>query len=75
LLGRLRLSITGAIECYVDILNRGFIKKGMGIRFGTDDTFSASVLERVMGEIVARHCGRADARMIDDQSQNNGCQV
>ncbi|KAF8595697.1 FabD lysophospholipase-like protein, partial [Ceratobasidium sp. AG-I] len=75
LLGRLRLPITTAIECYVEILNKGFVKKGLGIRFGTDEVFSATVLERVMGEIVSKHCGTVDARMIDEQNRIGGCKV
>ncbi|KAF8594387.1 hypothetical protein BDV93DRAFT_515829 [Ceratobasidium sp. AG-I] len=72
---RLRLPITTAIECYVEILNRGFVKKGLGIRFGTDEVFSATALERVMGEIVSKHCGTVDTRMIDEQNQIDGCKV
>ncbi|KAF8596369.1 FabD/lysophospholipase-like protein [Ceratobasidium sp. AG-I] len=75
LLGRLRLPITDAIECYVDILNRGFVKKGLGIRLGTDDTFRATALEAVIGDIVARHCRQSDARMIQDQDGGGGCKV
>lgn len=74
LLGRLRLTINQAIDCYVEILNRGFVKKGFGMGFGTE-VFSATVLERVLGEIVARHCGRADARMIEGTDQENSCKV
>ncbi|KAF8600373.1 FabD/lysophospholipase-like protein [Ceratobasidium sp. AG-I] len=75
LLGRLRLPISTAIECYVEILRKGFVKKGLGIRFGRDDAFSATVLERVIGEVVMRHCRRADARMIDEQSHEKECKV
>ncbi|KAF8598128.1 FabD/lysophospholipase-like protein, partial [Ceratobasidium sp. AG-I] len=75
LLGRLRLPISTAIECYVEILRKGFVKKGLGIRFGADDAFSATVLERVIGEIVTRYYGRANARMIDEQSHKQGCKV
>ncbi|KAF8598137.1 FabD/lysophospholipase-like protein [Ceratobasidium sp. AG-I] len=75
LLGRLRLPISTAIECYVEILQKGFVKNGLGIRFGADDAFSASVLERVIGEIVTRYCRRANARMIDEQNHEKGCKV
>ncbi|KAF8603736.1 FabD/lysophospholipase-like protein [Ceratobasidium sp. AG-I] len=69
LLGRLRLPIVAAIECYVEILNRGFVKKRLGIWLGTDDAFSATALEAAIGGIVARYLGRADARMIEDLNQ------
>lgn len=59
----------------MEILRKGLIKKGLGTRFGSSDMFSAAALERVMGEIVARHCGRADARMVDEQAQEPGCRV
>lgn len=75
LLGRLRLTIPEAIECYVEILSRGFVKKGLGIRFGTDDLFSATALETVLGDIVTRHCGSADARMIDVTDHGGSCKV
>lgn len=75
LLGRLRLSIPEAIECYVDILNRGFVKKGFGMRFGTDDVLSATVFEKVLGEVVAKYCGTTDARMVDEGNQDNRCKV
>ncbi|KAF8595674.1 FabD/lysophospholipase-like protein [Ceratobasidium sp. AG-I] len=75
LLGRLRLPITTAIECYVEILRKGFVKKGFSIRIGVDDAFSATALERVIGDIVTRHCGRTDARMIDEQIREKECKV
>ena len=75
LLGRLRLPITEAIECYVEILKRGFVKKGLGLRFGTDSTFSATALEAVTRDIVAKHCETAEARMIEDQSAGQECKV
>jgi len=59
----------------VEILRRGFVKKGLGMRIGTDDTFSATALEVVLGEIITRYCRRADARMIEDSNQNNGCKA
>ncbi|KAF8592974.1 FabD/lysophospholipase-like protein, partial [Ceratobasidium sp. AG-I] len=75
LLGKLRLPVTTAIECYLEILRRGFVKKELAIRFGMDNTFSATALEVVVGQIVARHCGQSDARMIDEQSRYNACKV
>lgn len=60
-----------AIACYVEILRRAFKKK----TFPSSSPFSATQLELVMGEIVAKYCGRADARMIDDQSQGSDCRV
>jgi hypothetical protein len=71
LLGKLRLTADEAIACYVEILRRVFKKK----TFPSSSPFSATQLERVMGEIVAKHCGRADARMIEDQNQNGSCKV
>ncbi|KAF8595353.1 FabD/lysophospholipase-like protein [Ceratobasidium sp. AG-I] len=75
LLGRLRLPILTAIECYVEILDRGFVRKRLGIRFGTDDAFSATALEAAIGGIVARCLGRADVRMIEELNQEGRCKV
>ncbi|KAF8600376.1 FabD/lysophospholipase-like protein, partial [Ceratobasidium sp. AG-I] len=75
LLGRLRLPIIAAIKCYVEILNRGFVKKRFGTRFGIDDAFSATALEAAIGGIVARHLGRADARMFEGLNQEGRCKV
>ncbi|KAF8603241.1 FabD/lysophospholipase-like protein [Ceratobasidium sp. AG-I] len=71
LLGRLKLTIEEAIDSYVEILRLGFVKK----RFGLDEVFSATALEKAMGNIVARRCGRADARMIDSENRKNQCKV
>ncbi|KAF8598134.1 FabD/lysophospholipase-like protein [Ceratobasidium sp. AG-I] len=35
----------------------------------------ASALEKVVGEIVARHCRRADAKMMDASTDTNTCKV
>ena len=59
----------------MNVLKRGFVKKGLGIRFGTDDAFRATALETALGEIVAKYCGRANARMIEKQSAENECKV
>ncbi|KAF8596393.1 FabD/lysophospholipase-like protein [Ceratobasidium sp. AG-I] len=72
LMGRLRLSIDLTLIYCVEILERVFTNKKWLSR---DSVFSATNLEIVIGEIVAKHCGRADARMIDLDSQSRGCKV
>ncbi|KAF8596373.1 FabD/lysophospholipase-like protein [Ceratobasidium sp. AG-I] len=71
LLGRLGLTIDQAIDCYVEILRRAFRRRW----FSWGNAFGAKELEQVVGEIVLRHCGRADARMIEDRGQEPGCRV
>ncbi|KAF8598763.1 FabD/lysophospholipase-like protein [Ceratobasidium sp. AG-I] len=72
LLGKLRLGIDATIEYYLRLEREVFTKKKL---FSTGSVFSATALERVMGEIVARHCGRSDARMIEDEGQTVRCKV
>ncbi|KAF8594058.1 FabD/lysophospholipase-like protein [Ceratobasidium sp. AG-I] len=72
LMGRLKLSIDHTIEYCVEILERVFKDRKWLSR---DSVFSATTLEAVIGEIVARHCGRADARMINLEDQPDGCRV
>lgn len=72
LLGRLGLDSDSAITCFKDISERTFSTKK---RFSRDSVFSAAELEKAMGEIVARYCDRADARMIDTNSETNSCKV
>ena len=71
-MGRLGLTIDLTLKYCVEISERVFGSKKWLSR---DSVFSATTLEMVIGEIVARHCGRADARMIDSRSQSNGCKV
>ncbi|KAF8602169.1 FabD/lysophospholipase-like protein, partial [Ceratobasidium sp. AG-I] len=72
LMGRLKLSIDHTIEYCVEILERVFKDRKWLSR---DSVFSATTLEAVIGEIVARHCGRADARMMNLEDQSDGCRV
>lgn len=72
LMGKLKLTIDVALRYYVEILGRVFgTKKWMS----RDSVFSATALETVIGEIVARHCGRADARMIETEVEPDECKV
>ena len=59
----------------MEVLRGGFVKKPRGMRFGTDDAFSATALKVVIGRIVERHCERADARMIVEQDGSDLCKV
>lgn len=72
LLGRLGLDSESATKCFNEIIERTFSTKKW---FSSDSVFSAKALEKVMGEIVTRYCGRADARMIDTNNGTNGCKV
>ena len=71
-MGRLGLTIDMTLRYCVNILERVFGHKKWLSR---DSVYSATVLETVIGEIVARHCGRRDARMIASESESNGCKV
>ena len=72
LLGRLRLDSITAMRSFKEISERTFTTKKW---FSRDSVYSASALEKVMGEVVARHCGRADARMMDTSAETNRCKV
>lgn len=72
LMGRLRLTIDLTLQYCVEISERVFGRKKWMSR---DSVFSASELETVIGEIVAKHCGRADARMIEPENKVNECKV
>ena len=72
LMGRLKLSIDLTLQYCVEILERVFKDRKWLSR---DSVFSATTLETMIGEIVARHCGRADARMIDPGSQPDDSKV
>lgn len=71
-MGRLRLTIDLTIQYCVEISERVLGSKKWMSR---DSVFSATELEIVVGEIVTRHCGRADARMIEPESGVNECKV
>lgn len=71
-MGRLQLTIDMTLRYCVEILERVFRNKKLLSR---DSVFSATALEKVIGEIVARHCGRADARMIEPESKASRCKV
>ncbi|KAF8598774.1 FabD lysophospholipase-like protein [Ceratobasidium sp. AG-I] len=72
LLGRLRLDTITATKSFKEISDRTFSTKK---RFSRDSVYSASALEKVMGEIVARYCGRADAKMMDASGDASNCKV
>ncbi|KAF8601810.1 FabD lysophospholipase-like protein [Ceratobasidium sp. AG-I] len=72
LLGRLRLDTSDATKSFKEISERAFATKK---RFSRDSVYSASALEKVMGEIVARCCGRADTKMIDPSGDATRCKV
>ncbi|KAF8594217.1 FabD lysophospholipase-like protein, partial [Ceratobasidium sp. AG-I] len=72
LLGRLRLDTITATKLFKEINERTFSTKKL---FSRDSVYSASALEKVTGEIVARYCGRADAKMIDASGDAPECKV
>ncbi|KAF8598759.1 FabD/lysophospholipase-like protein [Ceratobasidium sp. AG-I] len=72
LLGRLRLDTVSATKSFMEISERTFLSKK---RFSRGSVFSAKVLEKVMGELVTRHCGQADAKMLETDSSSNSCKV
>ncbi|KAF8602157.1 hypothetical protein BDV93DRAFT_557669 [Ceratobasidium sp. AG-I] len=72
LMGRLRLGIDLTLQYCVEILERVFKNRKWLSR---DSVFSATGLETAVSEIVARHCGYADARMMDPECQLDGCKV
>ena len=72
LLGRLGLDTGTARRLFTEVSERTFGAKKWLSR---DSVYSATALEKVMGEIVARHCGRADAKMLDTSSDVTGCKV
>ncbi|KAF8598112.1 FabD/lysophospholipase-like protein [Ceratobasidium sp. AG-I] len=72
LMGRLSLSIDNTLQCCVEILERVFKSRKWMSR---DSVFSATTLETVVGEIIARHCGRVDARMMDPEDHSDRCKV
>ncbi|KAF8596365.1 FabD/lysophospholipase-like protein [Ceratobasidium sp. AG-I] len=72
LLGRLRLDTITATKLFKEINERTFSTKK---RFSRDSVYSASALEKVTGEIVARYCGRVDAKMMDASGDESRCKV
>ncbi|KAF8597409.1 FabD/lysophospholipase-like protein [Ceratobasidium sp. AG-I] len=72
LLGRLRLDTIAATKSFKEISEQTFSTKK---RLSRDSVYSASALEKVAGEIVARYCGTADAKMLDTSSNALMCKV
>ncbi|KAF8598107.1 FabD/lysophospholipase-like protein [Ceratobasidium sp. AG-I] len=72
LMGRLKLSIDLTLHYCVEILKRVYKSQKWLSR---DSVFSATALETVIGEIVARHGGSVNARMVDTEDQSLGCKV
>ena len=71
MLGRLRMSVAEAIECYGTLAERVFsTTKRIG-----DGRFKASKLEEVIKEIVREKLGDPDARMLDARPESDGCKT
>ncbi|KAG5651484.1 hypothetical protein H0H81_008484, partial [Sphagnurus paluster] len=65
MLGRLGMSVEEATAAYVDFARTVFSKRKW---FFKNETFKASVLERVMKKIVLGHTGDTDSRMNADRT-------
>ncbi|KAG9125347.1 hypothetical protein FRC07_007990 [Ceratobasidium sp. 392] len=69
MLGRLRMSVDEAMDWFQELVSLVFSKRK---RWG-DGTFKARNLELVVGRMVLKHTGRADAPMVDRTAK--GCKT
>jgi hypothetical protein len=72
MLGRLRMSVTEAIEHYGTLAQRVFSDAKL---IGGDGKFKASKLEEVIKEIVEAKTGRADELMMDPRPEGEACKT
>lgn len=66
------MTIDEAIQVYLEIARRVFSKRK---QFPGNGIFSAKELEKVIGEIVGRHCNGANAPMMDTQTETENCKT
>ncbi|KIJ30084.1 hypothetical protein M422DRAFT_187616, partial [Sphaerobolus stellatus SS14] len=69
MLGRLRMSINDAIDCY-DGLTKTVFK---ATQVGRDGKFKHKVLEKVIKDVVKKQLGTEEERLLD--SRNNACKT
>ena len=69
MLGRLRMSITDAIDCYDELTKTVF----QATQIGRDGKFKPKVLEKIIKDIVKAQVGNEEERMLDTQS--NACKT
>jgi hypothetical protein len=72
MLGRLRMSLSEAIDHYGTLTKRVFSNAKV---VGRDGKFKASKLEEVIKEIVQARTGNADARMMDPRPEGEVCRT
>ncbi|KAJ7164795.1 FabD/lysophospholipase-like protein [Mycena crocata] len=71
LLGRLRMSVEEAIQCYDDLSGKTFRKSNL---LG-DGKYSASSLEKVIKTIVKDRTGDSEASLLDDGALGGKCRT
>ena len=71
MLGRLRMSMVDAIDCYDNISGRVFSKLN---RWG-DGKYRAELLEEVIKEVVKRRTGDSEAQLLDDGALGGVCKT
>ncbi|KAJ7109046.1 acyl transferase/acyl hydrolase/lysophospholipase [Mycena crocata] len=71
MLGRLRMSIEQAIECY-DALSREVFRRS---KFLGDGKYSATTLETVIKKIVKERTGDSETSLLDDGALGGQCKI
>jgi hypothetical protein len=72
MLGRLRMSVTEAIDHYKTLAQRVFSNASL---IGRDRKFRANKLEEVLKEIVENMTGRPDELMLDRRPEGEACKT
>ncbi|KAG6824300.1 hypothetical protein H0H87_012092, partial [Tephrocybe sp. NHM501043] len=71
MLGRLRMSVEDAINCYDTLAENVFSQ----VQDGSDLTKNATLLENIIKEIVKSKTGDSEAQMLDDRSPGGICKT
>ncbi|KAG8746921.1 hypothetical protein FRC10_003092 [Ceratobasidium sp. 414] len=71
MLGRLRMSVDEAMECFSEIVSQVFSKK----KLWGEGSYKATILEKIVGQMVSKYAGSVDARMWDDAVNDEGCKT
>ena len=71
MLGRLRMSVVDAIDCYDNISERVFSK----LNLWGDGKYKAELLEEVIKEVVKRRTGDSEAQLLDDGALGGVCKT
>jgi len=69
MLGRLRMSVVEAIECYNELTKAVFTVA----QIGKDGKFKAKILEKAIKKVVGMRASTDEERMLD--SSNNACKT